>query len=181
MISLVQTMVDGTTLEVGLIGSEGFFGVPIILEAHSSPVEAMVQGVGAALYIPTNALVNEIAVNPKFHTILLRYAQALMAQVFQTAACNGRHPVKKRLARWLLEAHDRMESDSLNISQEFLSYMLGCRRSGVTVALGLLKADGILVPRRGQVRITDRKGLESIACECYRTVQTEFKRLLPRA
>ncbi len=178
MISLVQTLEDGSTIEVGLIGAEGFCGVPLVLGARSSPVEAMVQGGGTALCIPAKALLAEMARSEKLRALLLRYAQALLTQVVQTAACNGRHPVQKRLARWLLEAHDRMGSD-MHLSHELLAFMLGCRRSGVTVALGKLKSKGMITSGRGHIRVSDRKGLEDAACECYRTVQSEFRRLLP--
>lgn len=179
MISLVQNLEDGATIEVGLIGAEGFFGVPLVLGARSSPVEAMVQGAGTALRIPLKALLTEADRSEKFRAILLRYAQALLTQVVQTAACNGRHPVQKRLARWLLEAHDRMGGSDMRLSHELLAFMLGCRRAGVTVALGKLKSSGALSAARGHVHIKDRKRLEDAACECYRTVQTEFRRLLP--
>jgi CRP-like cAMP-binding protein len=178
MISLVQTLEDGATIEVGLIGAEGFWGVPLVLGTRSSPVEAMVQGTGRALRIPVKDLLAEIAKSEKLRALLLRYAQALLTQVVQTAACNGRHPVQKRLARWLLEAHDRMGNE-MNLSHELLAFMLGCRRAGVTVALGKLKSKGTLIAERSHIRVNDRKGLESAACECYRTVQTEYRRLLP--
>jgi CRP-like cAMP-binding protein len=178
MISLVQTLEDGSTIEVGLIGAEGFWGVPLVLGARSSPVEAMVQGAGTALRIPVKDLLTEIAKSEKLRALLLRYAQALLTQVVQTAACNGRHPVQKRLARWLLEAHDRMGSE-MHLSHELLAFMLGCRRAGVTVALGKLKSKGAITTVRSHIHINDRKGLENAACECYRTVQAEYRRLLP--
>jgi len=178
MISLVQPLEDGTTIEVGLIGREGFFGVPILLGARSSPVEAIVQGAGTALRISAGALLQATTRNEKLRKWLLQYAQALHIQVTQTAVCNGRHTLQERLARWLLEAGDRIDGGAMEISHEFLSYMLGCRRSGVTVALGKLKAEGIIEAARGHVRIDDRKRLERTACECYRTVQREFRRLL---
>lgn len=179
MISLVQTLEDGTTIEVGLIGAEGFFGVPLMHGIKSTPVEAMVQGAGMALCVPADDLIKEAARNEELRKLLLRYAQALLTQVVQTAVCNGRHTLQQRLARWLLEAGDRLGREQMRLSHEFLAYMLGCRRSGVTVALGTLKATGVLESGRSQIRITDRKGLEGAACECYRTVQNEFKRLLP--
>jgi CRP-like cAMP-binding protein len=178
MISLVQSLEDGTTVEVGLIGREGFWGVPLLLGARSSPVEAMVQGAGQGLRMPAAALVAEATRNAEVRELLLRYAQALHTQVAQTAACNGRHSVQRRLARWLLEAATRLESDSLSLSHEFLSYMLGCRRSGVTVALGGLSDDGAVAVKRESITIVDRPALEAASCECYRTVQNEFRRLL---
>lgn len=179
MISLVQTLEDGAAIEVGLVGSEGFLGVPLIHGTRSSQVEAMVQGAGVALRIPANALILEAARSDKLRALLLRYAQAMFAQVVQTAACNGRHALQQRLARWLLEAQDRIGGEKLPLSHELIGYMLGCRRSGVTIALGALKATGVLNTGRNDIRIVDRKGLERAACECYRTVQSEFRRLLP--
>jgi CRP-like cAMP-binding protein len=110
--------------------------------------------------------------------VLLRYVQALHIQVSLSAACNGRHTVPERLARWLLTAHDRASSDQLPLSHEFLSLMLGVRRAGVTVALGTLKAAGLVRNTHGQVDVIDRPGLEAASCECYRTVREEYARLL---
>lgn len=179
MISLVQTLEDGMAIEVGLIGAEGFFGVPLALGARATQTEAIVQGEGTALRIPAKAFIAELGRNERFRALLLRYTQALLAQVIQTAACNGRHNLQQRLARWLLEAHARMDGQAIDISHESLSYMLGCRRSGVTVALGALRRPGIVEAVRGNITVKDRKRLEARACECYRTVQTEFSRLLP--
>jgi CRP-like cAMP-binding protein len=179
MISLVQTLEDGMAIEVGLIGAEGFFGVPLVLGARATSVEAIVQGTGSALRIPAKAFIAELSRNEKFRALLLRYTQALLSQVIQTAACNGRHNLHQRLARWLLEAHSRMDGQKIAISHEFLALMLGCRRSGVTVALGALRTPGVIDAGRGHITINDRKRLEPEACECYRTVQAEFRRLLP--
>jgi CRP-like cAMP-binding protein len=179
MISLVKGLADGSAIEVGLIGAEGFFGVPLILGSHSMPVEAMVQGAGTALRIPAKALLKEAARSKALRALLLHYAQALLTQVFQTAACNGRHPVQMRLARWLLEASDRLSGREMQLSHELLSFMLGCRRPGVTVELGKLKAMGVIDVSRGHISIIDRKRLRGAACECYRKVQWEFRQLLP--
>lgn len=178
MVSLVHAFEDGTTIEVGVIGSEGFVGVPLVHGAPSSPIEAMVQGAGSALRIPADGLIAEAARNENLRKILLRYAEALMVQVMQSAACNGRHNLQQRTARWLLEACDRMDDVDVHVSHETLAYMLGCRRSGVTVALGALQATGALDVGRGHIRIANRKALETHACECYASVQSEFHRLL---
>ena len=111
--------------------------------------------------------------------LLLRYVQALHIQVSLSAACNGRHTLPERLARWLLTARDRATSDQMPLSHEFLSMMLGVRRAGVTVAVGTLKAAGLIGNTHGQVTILDRQGLEAACCECYRTVRNEYRRLLP--
>jgi CRP-like cAMP-binding protein len=177
MVSLVQPL-QGAMIEVGIIGNEGFVGVPILLGAATSPLEAMVQIPGSALRIEASAFREEAAWRTSLSGLLLRYAQALHVQVSLSAACNGRHPLPERLARWLLMAHDRAPSDELPLSHEFLSMMLGVRRAGVTVALGTLKAPGLIHNTHGRVTIIDRHGLEAASCECYRVLTSEYERLL---
>lgn len=180
MISLVQTFSDGTTTEVGLIGREGFWGSPLILGAKTSPAEAMVQGAGEAVRIPTAAFLAAVEANHDLSARLLQYAQVLHVQVSLTAACNGRHKVRQRLARWLLEAQDRLGGSEVPLSHEFLSFMLGIRRAGVTAALSGLRTRGIITTNRGIVGIRNRKAVEAEACECYRIVKSETGRLLPK-
>ncbi len=180
MISLVQTFSDGTTTEVGLIGREGFWGSPLILGAKTSPAEAMVQGAGEAVRIPTGAFLAAAEANPDLRARLLQYAQVLHVQVSLTAACNGRHKVRQRLARWLLEAQDRLGGSEVPLSHEFLSFMLGIRRAGVTAALSGLRTRGIITTNRGLIGIRNRRAVEAEACECYRIVKTETGRLLPK-
>ena len=179
MISLVQRLEDGGMTEVGIIGSEGFFGVPLLMGARSSPIEPMIQGEGILLRISAANLTRHAESLPAFRQILLRYAQALASQLAQTAACNSRHLLQQRLGRWLLEAHDRLGGPELRLSHEFLSLMLGTRRAGVTTGLGLLGASGAITVQRGRILIADRTKLERAACECYKSVRAEFKRLLP--
>jgi CRP-like cAMP-binding protein len=179
VVSLVQRLRDGGVIEVGLIGNEGLVGVPVLLGASTAPVEAMVQIPGSALRIQTHVLQDEITGNTALVPLLLRYAQALHIQITQTAACNGRHTLRERLARWLLMAHDRSTSDDLPLNHEFLSMMLGVRRSGVTVALSDLKSAGAIDSGRSNVTIVDRKGLREASCECYDSVRREYQRLLP--
>jgi CRP-like cAMP-binding protein len=124
--------------------------------------------------------VEEIAAHPDLRRLLLRYGQFLFSQVSQTAACNARHSLYKRLARWLLESHDRSHSDTLTLRHEFLSDMLSARRAGVTIALGELREAGAVDLRRGAIVITDRRRLEAEACECYATVRGAFNQLLPK-
>lgn len=176
MVSLVQP-VQGGMVEVGIIGKEGFFGVPVLLGANTSPLEAMVQIPGSALKIQAGAFREEAGRSAALSGLLLRYAQALHVQVSVTAACNGRHPLSERLARWLLMARDRAISDELPLGHEFLSMMLGVRRAGVTVALGTLKTAGLIRNTHGQVTIIDRQALEAASCECYRLVRSEYERL----
>jgi CRP-like cAMP-binding protein len=178
MVSLVQPLENGTTIEVGMIGNEGLVGTPVLLGADSSPLEAMVQIPGSALRIPATAFREEVGRRAGLLRVMLRYVQALHIQVSFTAACNGRHTVPERLARWLLTAHDRSTSDQLPLSHDFLSQMLGVRRAGVTVALGTLKVAGLIRNSHARVTILDRPGLEAASCECYRTVRDEYARLL---
>jgi CRP-like cAMP-binding protein len=178
MVSLVQPLEDGTTIEVGMIGNEGLVGTPILLGADSSPLEAMVQIPGSALRMPATAFREEVGRRTGLLGVLLRYVQALHVQVSLTAACNGRHTVPERLARWLLTAHDRSPNDQLPLSHEFLSQMLGVRRAGVTVALGTLKTAGLISNTHARVNILDRSGLEAASCDCYSTVRDEYARLL---
>ncbi len=179
MVSLVQPLENGAMIEVGMIGNEGFVGVPLLLGADSSPLEAMVQIPGSALRVPASAFREEAGRSSALMGLLLRYVQALHTQVSLTAACNGRHTLPERLARWLLTARDRAKSDQMPLSHEFLSMMLGVRRAGVTVAVGTLKAAGLIRNTHGQITITDRQGLEAACCECYRTVRNEYQRLVP--
>lgn len=179
MLSLVQPLADGTITEVGIIGCEGFFGVPLLLGTDSTPLEAMVQSPGAGLSLRTDEFREAVNKNPTFRKILLLYAQALQVQVGQTATCNGRHKAKQRLARWLLEASDRMGGREVNLTHEFISLMLGVRRAGVTDELSKLQSHGLLKLGRNNIVIRDRKGVEAVACECYRVVKAEFERLLP--
>jgi CRP-like cAMP-binding protein len=178
MVSLVQPLENGTLIEVGMIGNEGLVGTPVLLGADSSPLETIVQIPGSALRMQVSAFREEVDRRTGLLVMLLRYVQALHIQVSLTAACNGRHTVPERLARWLLTAHDRSTNDQLPLSHEFLSQMLGVRRAGVTVALGTLKTAGLIRNTHAQVHIIDRVGLEAASCECYHTVRDEYARLL---
>jgi CRP-like cAMP-binding protein len=178
MVSLVQPLENGAMIEVGMIGNEGLVGIPVLLGADSSPLEAMVQIPGSALRMHASALREEVGRRAPLLAMLLRYVQALHVQVSLTAACNGRHTLPERLARWLLTAHDRASSDRLPLSHEFLSMMLGVRRAGVTVALGTLRAAGLIRNTHGQVSIIDRRGLEAASRERYSAVRSEYERLL---
>ena len=140
MVSIVQVLEDGVDAEVGVIGSEGFDGMPVLLGAETSPLEAMVQLPGFALRLPASALRDAVARSPALSELLLRYVQAFHIQVSMCAGCNLRHNLPERLARWLLMARDRAASDRLRLTHEFLSIMLGVRRPGITVALGALRA-----------------------------------------
>jgi CRP-like cAMP-binding protein len=178
MVSLVLQLEDGSVIEVRLIGKEGMVGALAPLGATAMSGEARVQMTGCALRMPAGVLRTEAARNPDLMGLLLRYVQALFAQVSQSVACNGRHRLNERMARWLLMAHDCVDGDELPLSHEFLATMLGVRRAGITVAVGQLKEAGLIDNRGGRFRILDRRGLEASACECYRTVKEQYERLL---
>ena len=175
--SMLAYMEDGDAAEVGLIGREGFIGLPVLLGADHDDIEAMVQGPGTALRMDARAFRQELQRLPALHDLLLRYALVHHGQVARTAACNGRHHTDQRLARWLLMGHDRAEGDEYPMTHEFLSMMLGVRRAGVTVSAGALQRAGHIQYGRGRITITDRPGLESVACECYGMVRRAQDRL----
>jgi CRP-like cAMP-binding protein len=170
LVSLL-TVVDGRmALEVGMVGHEGMVGLPLALGADVSPVRALVQGAGAAMRMKSARFSREIRKSPQLQHEVYGYANALIAQVSQTAACNRFHVVEARLARWLLMTRDRMRSRKFRLTQEFLSHMLGVRRVGVTSAARALQDRKLIEYSRGQISILDDKGLEAAACECYAAV-----------
>ena len=178
MISLVSIMIDGSTTEIGLIGNEGTIGLPAILGGRSTTSHSIVQISGTALQISADIIRQEFLRQKKLHQLLLLYTQALLTQVSQSAACNRQHNIEARLARWLLSVQDCVLQNELPLTQEFIANMLGTRRSGVTVAAGILQQAGIISYSRGKIKILNQKALEETACECYRLVQSEFIRLL---
>jgi CRP-like cAMP-binding protein len=178
MVSMVVALGDGQLVEVGLVGREGLAGLPVVLGAESGSVEAVVQMQGAALSLPAAALTEALGRDAAFKALLLRYVQAFHVQVAQTAACNGRHPVEERLARWLLMTHDRAEGDTFPMTQEFIATMLGVRRAGVSVAAGILQRTGVITYKHGHIAVLDRPGLEAASCECYGAVRRRVERLL---
>ncbi len=178
MISLVSIMMDGSTTEIGLVGNEGMIGIPAILGGKSTTSRSIVQIPGLALKIPADIIVQEFYRGEKFQQLTLFYIQALLTQVSQSAACNRQHKIEERLARWLLSVQDCVLQNEIPLTQEFIANMLGTRRSGVTVAAGILQQAGIIRYTRGNITILNQDALEDIACECYRIVQNEFIRLL---
>ena len=176
--SMLAYLENGDAAEVGLVGYEGMVGLPVLLGADSNDIEAMVQCPGTALRMDAQAFREELERIPALRTLLLRYALVHHGQVARTAACNGRHHIDQRLARWLLMAHDRAEGDEFPMTHEFLSMMLGVRRAGVTVSAGSLSKAGFIRYERGRMAITDRPGLESVACECYGVVRRASDRLV---
>jgi CRP-like cAMP-binding protein len=178
IISLLYLMEDGSSAEMGLAGNEGVVGIALFMGGDTMPNRAVVQSAGDAVRMKAKALQTEFAFGGRFQQLLLRYTQALITQISQTAVCNRLHSVEQQLSRWLLLSHDRVEADELIMTQELIADMLGVRREGVTVAAGRLQDDGAISYVRGHIQILDRGKLEAIACECYRVVKDEFDRLL---
>jgi len=173
LVSLL-TLVNGRmALEVGMVGREGMVGVPLALGSDVSPVRALVQGAGTAMRMTSARFSREIRESPQLQHGVYGYANALMAQVSQTAACNRFHVVEARLARWLLMTRDRMRSKDFRLTQEFLSHMLGVRRVGVTNAARALQNRKLIDYSRGKISILDDRGLEAAACECYALVNAK--------
>lgn len=177
-ISLLYTTIDGATAEMGLVGNEGVVGIALFMGGETTPNRAMVQGAGEAFRMKANAMLDEFKRGGEFQQLLLRYTQALITQISQTAVCNRLHSVEQRLCRWLLMTHDRADSDELQMTHEFISNMLGVRREGVTVAAQRLQEVGMISYVRGHINILDRQQLLSRTCECYRVVRDEHERLL---
>ena len=178
VVSLLYTMEDGSTAEMGLTGNDGVVGIALFLGGDTTPNRAVVQIAGGALRIPAKRLQAEFKQGGAVQQVLLRYIQAFITQICQTAVCNRLHAVEQRLCRWLLLSHDRVHSHELPMTQEFIAHMLGGRRESVTVAAGRLQDAGLINYTRGHITILDRPGLEATACECYQVVRKEFDRLL---
>ena len=174
IVSLLSSVDDDSTLEIGLVGSEGIVGLPVFLGVRSSVNTAVVQGAGMAMRMATLDFAND---GDGLSPYILRYMHALLTQVTQSAACNRFHTIKARLARWLLMTHDRMNSDRFRMTQEFLSNMIGVRREAVNKAANALQQEGIITYSRGNLLISDRPALENAACNCYGIIKEEFDRL----
>jgi CRP-like cAMP-binding protein len=177
-VSIVSTFEEGGSVEVGMVGNEGMFGVCVFLGSISTPLEAIVQLPGDGLRMHADVLKEEFNRGGLLQDLLLRYTQAFITQIAQGAACNRAHNIDGRLAKWLLMCQDRSHSNDLGLTHEFISMMLGARRAGVTVAAGELQRAGLISYKRGLITILDRKGLEAISCECYPIIKKEFTRLL---
>lgn len=171
LVSLVRTTAEGTTVEVGVIGWEGFTTVQSLLLPRPGDAEAMIQISGALSRVPLDALRREMNEDAALRDLLLRYAGAFFGQVSQHATCNRVHSIEQRLAKWLLSCRDRTDRDTMDLTHEFLAHMLGTRRAGATVAIGALAADGLIEQGRGTITLRDREGLEERACECYAVVR----------
>jgi CRP-like cAMP-binding protein len=177
-ISVIAVLEDGSQVEVGVVGNEGMYGLPVVLGTDTSPLLAIVQLAGGATRMRADVLREEVSLCGRLQNLLLRYGQAFFIMTAQNVACNRRHCVDGRLARWLLMSQDRAKSDEMQLTHEFLSIMLGVRRAGISEAASKLQTNGLISYRRGRVHIVDRQGLEATSCECYHVVKKEFDRLL---
>lgn len=178
LVSFLSLLEDGSTTEVGVIGKDGMAGLPVCWGGNSTNIQAIVQIPGYSMRMKAEQLKIEFDRGGALQRLLLLYTQALFSQVAQTAACNRHHTVEQRLARWLLTAQEHIEADELILTQEFISQMLGTRRSGITVAARNLQQAGIIRYSRGKITVLDREKLKSAACECYGAIKNEFSRLL---
>src|SRR5260221_4932703 len=178
LISVVTTMADGASVEIGMIGREGMYSVSAILGEDMPLQTAVVQFPGCALRLKTRTLRQEIQADAALQKPLLRHTQATLNAVAPSAACNRLHLLEQRCARWLLAFHDRAETDSFRMTHEFLAMMLGVRRPGITFAARSLQEQGLISYNHGTMTVIDRQGLEAAACECYRLIRDEFARVL---
>lgn len=176
MASVLNLMTDGKSVEVGLVGKEGFVGIPLIAGFRTSPNRINTQGEGTAFRIDSGPLQTVLRQCPQLALALLRYSQEAAMQVTQLAACNRLHEVDEQLARWLLMCHDRMGSDVLPLTQEFLSQMLGIRRASVSVSAAILQKTRLIKYHRGHVTILDRRKLEQASCECYGAMRQNLEK-----
>jgi CRP-like cAMP-binding protein len=177
IVSLLYVMADGASAEIAAVGNDGVVGIALFMGGESTPSRAVVQSAGWAFRLRSELMMKEFTRGGQLQHILLRYTQALITQMAQTAVCNRHHSIDQQLCRWLLMSLDRLKGDALTMTQELIANMLGVRREGVTEAAGKLQADGLIRYSRGQITILDRAGLERRCCECYRVVKLESDRL----
>lgn len=183
IVSLLYVMEDGGSAEVAIVGNEGMLGIALLMGGETMPNRAVVISEGFAYRVQRSAL--KLAFNRQggrracaLNSILLRYTQALVTQMAQTAVCNRHHSVAQQLCRWFLQIRDRLSDDKLNMTQELIATMLGVRREGITEAAKKLQTDGVIQYNRGHITIIDRSELEARVCECYEVVKKEYERLL---
>lgn len=174
--SLITKLKDGTGVEAMTVGREGMVGLPLILGVETSPTHAICQVPGHAWCIAAADLLNFIEINANFFLLLRQYAQTVFDSMAQSAACNRLHTIEERCARWLLLTHDRMESDTFQLTQEFLATMLGVHRPGVSLVAKTLQNAALIDYKHGKITILDREGLEQVCCECYSAVRDGFKK-----
>jgi CRP-like cAMP-binding protein len=179
VISLLYVMLNGASAEIAVVGLEGVVGVSLFMGGNTTPSRAVVQSAGESLVLGAKNVHDEFARGGPLHSLLLRYTQALITQMAQTAVCNRHHTVDQQLCRWLLLSLDRLQSNELLMTQQLIADMLGVSRGGVTEAAGKLQAAGIIDYSRGRITVVDRRALERAVCECYSVVRKEYDRLLP--
>lgn len=178
IVSLLYVLENGASAEIAVVGNEGILGISLFMGGETTPSRAVVQSAGFGYRLKSQLLKDEFnRAGPVLH-LLLRYTQALITQMTQTAVCNRHHSVEQQLCRWLLLSLDRLPSDTLTMTQELIANMLGVRREGVTEAAGNLQRAGLIQYSRGRIQVLDRPGLEEVVCECYSVVKLEFDRLL---
>jgi CRP-like cAMP-binding protein len=175
LVSILSVFPDGKSVEVGLVGKEGFIGLPLVAGFRTAPTRAIAQIEGSAFRVEGETLMAVLPQCPKLERRLQQFVQVMAMQTTQIAACNRLHEVNERLARWLLMSADRIGSNSVPLTQELIAQMLGTRRSSVTVAAGTLQKAGLITYTRGDVRIIDRQKLEEAACECYGIMQRQIE------
>ncbi|MEH2277359.1 MAG: Crp/Fnr family transcriptional regulator [Nostoc sp.] len=179
LISVTITMMDGITVEAGVVGSREMVGINAFMGGReTTQTEYIVQVPGLAVKMKAHLLLHEFDTNKSLRDVMLKYTQAYMAQLSQNVACNRVHSIKQRMARWLLESSDRLDSDELFLSHEFLSHMLGVRRAGVSETASHLQQKGLIQYSRNKIKTIDRQGLEETSCECYGVIKDEYDRLL---
>jgi CRP-like cAMP-binding protein len=181
IVSLLYVMADGASAEIAVVGNEGVIGIALFMGGETMPNRAVVQSAGHAYRLKGQLLKEEFNRAGELQHLLLRYTQALLTQMSQTAVCNRHHSVDQQLCRWLLLSMDRLPSNELTMTQELIANMLGVRREGVTEAAGRLQSAGLIHYSRGHITVINRPRLEARVCECYQVVKTEFDRLLPYA
>lgn len=178
IVSLLHVTENGSSAEIAIVGNEGLIGIALFMGGESTSSRAVVQSAGAALRLPGEKLKAEFNRHGDLLLLMLRYTQALITQMSQTALCNRHHSIDQQLCRWLLLSLDRLPGNRLNMTQELIANMLGVRREGVTEAAGKLQRQGVIEYSRGQITILDRPRLERLSCECYLVVKNETDRLL---
>jgi CRP-like cAMP-binding protein len=179
LVSLLYVMEDGAPAEIAITGNEGLVGISLFMGGESTTSRAVVQSAGNGYRLSANVAKKEFAAGGHLQHLALRYTQALITQMAQTAVCNRHHALEQQLCRWLLLSLDRLQGNELVMTQELIANMLGVRREGVTEAASKLQADGLIQYRRGHIKVLDRAKLEQRVCECYAVVKKEYDRLLP--
>lgn len=179
IVSLMYALEDGSTSETALVGNEGLVGISIFMGGESMPTSTEVQSVGQAYRLSRKVMKHEFALGGQLQHLALLFTQALISQTSQTAVCNQHHSLDQQMCRWLLMSMDRLNSDTLLITQEALSNLLGVRRESITQTMGQLVKDGLITRARGRITVIDRPKLELRVCECYGVVRDEYARLLP--